>query len=190
MPVFNSEYSNNSGPSAGVSRWLLRSKLVLLLAVIPLILANTPSEHSRHSGDERSDRALHPDQSADPWSPAEIIRPDELVKQLSGEQKPVIFQTGVVHLYRMGHIPESKYAGPATSAEGLALLKKEVQAVPRTREIVFYCGCCPWKDCPNIRPTYRLLREMGFNKIKVLDIPTNFTQDWVMKGLPVEKGGA
>jgi thiosulfate/3-mercaptopyruvate sulfurtransferase len=44
-------------------------------------------------------------------------------------------------------------------------------------------------DCPNIRPAYQALREMGFKRIKLLSLPNNFTQDWQMKGFPVEKGG-
>lgn len=127
--------------------------------------------------------------SEDPWKDDELIQPADLAHALSGSQKPFIFQTGVIHLYRMGHIPGSKYAGLATTAEGLETLKKTVQDLPRTSEIVFYCGCCPMPDCPNIRPAHRVLRELGFKKIKVLNLPNNFTQDWQMKGFPVEKGG-
>ena len=76
------------------------------------------------------------------------------------------------------------------SPDQLATLKKTVQDVPRTRTVVVYCGCCPMGDCPNIRPAYQALREMGFKTVKVLNLPTNFTQDWQMKGYPVEKGGA
>ena len=126
----------------------------------------------------------------DPWSAEEVVEPDALARSLSGATKPLVLQVGIIHLYRLGHIPGSKYAGPASSAEGLDMLKKLVQDVPRTGEIVYYCGCCPWKDCPNIRPARTALREMGFKKIKVLNIPNNFSEDWAAKGLPTEKGGA
>ena len=98
-----------------------------------------------------------------------------------------MLQIGIVHLYKLGHTPGSKFAGPASSADGLEALKKEVQGLDRNNQLIYYCGCCPWGDCPNIRPAYKALRELGFKKIRVLYLPTNFTQDWAMKGFPVEK---
>jgi hypothetical protein len=41
------------------------------------------------------------------------------------------------------------------------------------------------KDCPNIRPAYRALGELGFNNLRVLDLPMNFHTDWVLRGYPV-----
>ncbi|HXG92855.1 MAG TPA: rhodanese-like domain-containing protein [Blastocatellia bacterium] len=128
------------------------------------------------------------DQKADPWSSNEIIQLEELARQLSGENKPVVFQTGIIHLYKMGHIPGAKFAGPASSAEGLEKLRDAAKDISRSSEVVIYCGCCPWNDCPNIRPAYKALNEMGFKKVRVLYIPNNFGQDWTLKGLPVEKG--
>ena len=126
----------------------------------------------------------------DPWSAEEVIEPDALARSRAGTTKPIVLQVGISHLYRLGHIPGSRYTGPASSAEGLNLLKKLVQDMARNIEIVYYCGCCPWKDCPNIRPVHIALKEMGFKKIKVLNIPHNFSEDWAAKGLPTEKGGA
>ncbi len=40
--------------------------------------------------------------------------------------------------------------------------------------------------CPNIRPAYRTLREMGFTHVRVLNIPTNMHEDWFSKGYPAE----
>jgi thiosulfate/3-mercaptopyruvate sulfurtransferase len=123
----------------------------------------------------------------DPWSAAEVTRPEELAKRIVGADRPVILQIGVIYLYRMGHIPGSTFAGQAGSAEGIESLRKNVQEISRDREVVYYCGCCPWNDCPNIRPAYKLLKEMGFKKIRLLNLPNSFTQDWVKAGYPVEK---
>lgn len=125
----------------------------------------------------------------EPWKDDELMQVADLAHALSGNPKPIVLQIGVVHLYRLAHIPGSKYAGMAGTPEGLETLKKTVQDMPRTVEIVFYCGCCPMKDCPNIRPAYQALRELGFKKIKLLNLPTNFTQDWQKKDFPVEKDG-
>jgi rhodanese-related sulfurtransferase len=91
-------------------------------------------------------------------------------------------------MYKMGHIPGSQYAGAASRPEGLAALKKLAAKLPRDQRIVVYCGCCPWDDCPNVRPAFRALKEMGFANLKVLDIPERLGDDWTAKGYPVVKG--
>ena len=123
----------------------------------------------------------------DPWSPGDLMQPKELAALLATKTKPVMFQVGIIHLYKMGHIPGSKYAGPASAAEGLDALKKQAQGLSRNSQIVCYCGCCPWGDCPNTRPAYQTLHEMGFKKIKMLYLPNSFGQDWSSKSYPVEK---
>jgi hypothetical protein len=78
--------------------------------------------------------------------------------------------------------------GAASNAEGLEGLKKLVTKLARNQMIVIYCGCCPWDDCPNIRPAYQALKEMGFTNFKVLDIPNRMGDDWTAKGYPIVKG--
>jgi thiosulfate/3-mercaptopyruvate sulfurtransferase len=65
-----------------------------------------------------------------------------------------------------------------------------VAALPKDREIVVYCGCCPYDMCPNIKPALETLRQMGFTKVKALVMPKNFAADWVDQGYPVELGEA
>ena len=48
-------------------------------------------------------------------------------------------------------------------------------------------GRCPLDHCPNLRPAFEALREMGFTRLRVLVLPNNFGIDWVKKGYPVEK---
>ena len=43
------------------------------------------------------------------------------------------------------------------------------------------------EKCPNLRPAFSALREMGFTKLRVLLLPTSFEKDWVEKGYPVER---
>jgi hypothetical protein len=63
-----------------------------------------------------------------------------------------------------------------------------VLKLPRERELVIYCGCCPWDKCPNLRPAFVMLHELGFRSVKVLSLPTSFLKDWIDKGYPVEQG--
>ena len=128
--------------------------------------------------------------NARPWTPSDLMPAAQLNSQLPAVKagKIVLIHVGFLMMYKMGHIPGSQYAGPAAKAEGLAALRKLVANLPRNQEIVIYCGCCPWDDCPNIRPAFRALKEMGFTNFKVLDIPDRLGTDWTAKGFPIEKG--
>ena len=119
-----------------------------------------------------------------------LINPDELVKALQANQgdKPLMIQVGSHVLYSQAHIPGSEYIGPASSDAGTQALRKRVEALPRNKFIVLYCGCCPWSHCPNIKPADDTLHAMGFTNVKVLYIANNFGADWVEKGYSVSKG--
>jgi len=125
--------------------------------------------------------------SSDPWQAKQMIKPDELVKSLSATtgEKPLVICVGFPVLYQGGHIPDSNFAG---KPDGIQALKHAVEGVSRDKQIVLYCGCCPCKDCPNIRAAFRAVQEWGFNNIKALYILTNFQKDWIAKGFPIEKG--
>lgn len=141
------------------------------------------TDESRMSTQQRAET-----QPEDPWSIEQLIYPEELLKRMSSAQeRPLLLHVGVAFLFKNGHIPRSTYVGQTSKTEGIENLKKAVQDVLRNREIVLYCGCCPWKDCPNIRPAFKVLREMRFTNVKLLYLPTSFAQDWVDKGFPVEK---
>ncbi len=119
-----------------------------------------------------------------------LINPEELVKvlQTTKGEKPLMIQVGSHVLFEQAHIPGSEYIGPASSESGLQQLRKRVEALPRTKFIVLYCGCCPWGHCPNVKPAGDALRALGFTNVKVLYIPDNFGANWVDKGYPVAKG--
>jgi rhodanese-related sulfurtransferase len=120
-----------------------------------------------------------------------LVQPAELAAQLASKNpRPVIFQVGPNVLYRGKHIVGAIYAGPAAKPAGLDLLKEAAGKLPRDREIVLYCGCCPWSNCPNVKPAIALLRQMGFTHVKAMFIETNFSKDWTEKGYPVEAGAA
>jgi rhodanese-related sulfurtransferase len=118
-----------------------------------------------------------------------LIQPNEVAAQLAAKgTHPAIFQVGPNMLYRGKHIPGSVYAGPASRPEGLELLKEAVDKLPRDGEIVVYCGCCPWGNCPNVKPAMALLKQMGFTHAKAMYVETGFAKDWTDKGYPVEAG--
>ena len=121
---------------------------------------------------------------------AELLQPEELVRILrsSGGEKPLILQVGSHVLYAEAHIPGSEYVGAAGQDAGLQALQERVKGLERNQFIVLYCGCCPWNKCPNTRPAYQQLHVLGFTRLKVLYLATNFGADWVDKGYPAAKG--
>lgn len=125
-----------------------------------------------------------------PWTDAQAVQPAALAARLaeSHAAKPKVFYVGPAFLYRSKHVPGAVFVGPVNKPEGLQALREAVGKLPRNEEVIVYCGCCPLNDCPNIRPAFRLLSEMGFKRAKVLLTPTNFQRDWIEKGYPVETG--
>ncbi len=128
--------------------------------------------------------------SSEPWAASAVIQPAALASQLSDAKarKPAILYVGPAVLYRSKHIPGAVLAGPTGTAKGMASFREALANVPRTADIVIYCGCCPWDQCPNIRPAFTALAEMGYQRAKVLALPTSFYKDWIEKGYPVETG--
>lgn len=123
------------------------------------------------------------------WPADQVLKADELAKVFSdpNSQRPIVLHVGYQIQYESGHIPGARHTGPASKDEGIDGLKREAQNIPRESEIVLYCGCCPWKNCPNVRPAFMTMKEMGFKNVKALYIPNNFQQDWSNNGFPVEK---
>ena len=124
-----------------------------------------------------------------PGSP-QLINPEELVKLLQAPagEKPVILNVGPSLLYMQAHIPGAEYIGSVSSPQGKQALRMRSKSLPKATFIVLYCGCCPWDHCPNVRPAYDELHNLGFSNVKVLYIANNFGADWVDKGYPNIKG--
>jgi thiosulfate/3-mercaptopyruvate sulfurtransferase len=141
----------------------------------------------------RSLRAARGDAPADPWTAAQTVQPADLAKELADANaagKPTVVCVAPHVLYEGGHIPGALFHGPGSSAQGIDDLKKWAQPLPRSANIVVYCGCCPLDHCPNLRPAFVALRDMGFTHVRALIIPTNFYTDWVKPGYAYEKSPA
>jgi len=126
---------------------------------------------------------------ADPWNDSQTVQPAALNKELSdAKTTPLILFVGYQRLFNAGHIKGTQFHGSGGSADGLAQLKAWATPLPRSASIVIYCGCCPLWHCPNVRPAFVALRDMGFTKVRVLLLPTSFEVDWAEKGLPYDRG--
>lgn len=122
--------------------------------------------------------------ASEPWTAKDLIQPEQANREL---KNALVIHVGFPVLYRAAHIAGTQYAGPGSKPEGIADLKKAVAGQPRDREIVLYCGCCPFDKCPNIRPAFAALHEMGFTHVKAMVIDTNLKTDWIDKGYPTDK---
>lgn len=135
----------------------------------------------RSNGEEASAKAS-------PWPRDRLLAPADLARRLPpANDSPTVIHVGPVTLFHSGHVPGAWSVGETGATEGLAELERRSAASPRDLEIVIYCGCCPWKNCPNIRPSYEKLAQMRFTNVRVLDLPTTFRAGWSEKGLPVER---
>jgi hypothetical protein len=125
-----------------------------------------------------------------PIPAADLINTQDLVKILQSPkgERPLLIYVGFRFPYTQAHLPGSEYYGPAANEAAVQQLRKRVEGLARSRFIVIYCGCCPWSRCPNVKPAYEALHNLGFTKLKVLYIPDNLGTDWVNRGYPVEKG--
>lgn len=116
------------------------------------------------------------------WTTNDLIQPAELAAILTNKKKtrPAIFNIGVVE-----DIEGSQRLGPASKNDNLVVLKDRLSKLPKSSAIVIYCGCCPFDKCPNIRPAFALMKEMGFVNGRLLNIPVNIKQNWISKGYPM-----
>jgi hypothetical protein len=160
------------------SRTSLIISLLTFLSAVGLVSFPLPPIH----GQEKK--------TADPWPSFETMRPGLLAKMLTGKYTsvPAVVFVGFRSLYVGAHVPDASFHGTASTEHGLAELKAWAASLPRSTELVIYCGCCPMEKCPNIRPAYTALSSMGFKKLRVLVIPTSFAVDWADKGYPIQKG--
>lgn len=126
----------------------------------------------------------------DPWTQSDVLQPAELAKAIESGKAPILLSVAFPVLYKGKHIVHAINAGPTSKPEGIEALKSAVANLPKDADLVIYCGCCPMVKCPNIRPAYRTLKELGFSRVRVVSIPTNLHTDWVSKGYPVEGSGA
>ena len=122
-------------------------------------------------------------QSDEPWTDKQLKDPAVLAAALTDSKaaKPVIFNIGPVQ-----QIKGAVAIGPANAQANLDKLKKQLAKLPKDKEVIIYCGCCPFRRCPNVRPAFELLKQMKFTNAKLLNLPTSLNEDWISKGYPMQ----
>ncbi|PWT99932.1 MAG: hypothetical protein C5B52_09780 [Bacteroidetes bacterium] len=120
----------------------------------------------------------------EPWKNEQLMAPATLAAKLNDAStpKPLIIDVGPA-----GLIANAVDLGPAHEQENLNKLKTLLEKENKDREVVIYCGCCPFKNCPNVRPAFTLLNTMKFTHAYLLNLPQNLKVDWIAKGYPMAK---
>lgn len=118
-----------------------------------------------------------------PWKDSQLIEPRDLMAAIKGPatSKPVIFNIGFVN-----DIPGAINIGAVNEPDNLAKFDKQLKDLKKDTPIVIYCGCCPFKDCPNVRPAFKYLTNQGFKNHRLLNLPQNLKADWINKGYPLK----
>jgi len=118
----------------------------------------------------------------EPWTQDQLMPPETLAAIIndSATVKPLIISIGPV-----GLIKGAIKVGPVHEKENLTELKELLSKEDKKRNIIIYCGCCPFQSCPNIRPAFSLLNSMKFTNHKLLNLPHNLKVDWIDHGYPM-----
>ena len=118
----------------------------------------------------------------EPWTNSQLIEPSYLNIILSKQNKlPNIISVGPGKV-----IPNSIGVGECRYEKNLNILKNHLLSFSKDSEIILYCGCCPFKDCPNIRPAFSLLNSLGYKNHKLLNIRNNIKTDWIDMNYPID----
>jgi hypothetical protein len=118
-----------------------------------------------------------------PWTEKQLLAPAELADMLnSGKME----NTYIFNIGPAGKIKNSVAIGATEDEGNLEQLKEKLTQIPKSAEVIIYCGCCPFEHCPNVRPAFNLLKEMKFANARLLNLPKNLKADWIDKGYPMQ----
>ncbi|MGV3761899.1 rhodanese-like domain-containing protein [Parapedobacter sp.] len=123
-------------------------------------------------------------EKTEPWNNKQLLETEVLASKIAvGEANDLL----ILSIGPDAIIKGSIDIGPAGEKEHTKKLRAYLKDIPRDREVVVYCGCCPFDRCPNVRPAFIVLNEMGFKKGKLLNIRRNVKVDWLDKDYPVNE---
>lgn len=129
--------------------------------------------------------------AADSWTEKQILDPAILAETLAESferEVPLILAVnpdGMHGLPKGTRIRGAILFGRAEDEANLDRLRAYLETVDKDRDVVLYCGCCPFNVCPNIRPAFNLLNELQFTNHKLLDLSQNLRVDWINRGYPM-----
>ncbi len=117
------------------------------------------------------------------WTSKDLTAPSDLAATLkSNKNVPIMFSIGPGAI-----IPNSIDIGMVKDEKNMDKFREQISKLPKTANILIYCGCCPYEHCPDVRPAIALLKNMKFTNYHLLDLPQNIKTDWISKGYPTKE---
>ncbi len=117
------------------------------------------------------------------WTSKDLTAPSDLAATLkSNKNVPIMFSIGPGAI-----IPNSIDIGMVKDEKNMDKFREQISKLPKTTNILIYCGCCPYEHCPDVRPAIALLKNMKFTNYHLLDLPQNIKTDWISKGYPTKE---
>jgi len=116
------------------------------------------------------------------WSNDQLLDPAILAQKINQKK---VGNMLIVSIGPDAVIKGSVEIGPGGETKNINKLKAYLKNVSKDKEIVIYCGCCPFERCPNVRPAFKTLKEMGFKNAKLLNLSNNIKTNWIDKGYPM-----
>lgn len=117
----------------------------------------------------------------EPWTQSQLMPVETLANRISkGQTKNLL----VLSIGFDDVIAGSTYVGAGRDRAAIEKLKQILKNESKDTEVVLYCGCCPFASCPNVRPAFQTVKDLGFKNLKLLDIPNNIKVNWIDKGYP------
>jgi hypothetical protein len=160
-------------------------KLIIALLILPAFAGCNEQADDTSSGTSNEKPAAKESDdpvSGEPWAPGQLMATADLAARINDGNAPkYVFNIGP-----SGAIAGSIEIGSTQEPENLQKLRTALSDLPKDAEVVVYCGCCPFQNCPNIRPAMGLLNEMGFEHAYLLNLSQNLKVDWIDHGYPMD----
>jgi rhodanese-related sulfurtransferase len=114
------------------------------------------------------------------WTREQLMQPVHLADILKrNDAVPFIYSIGPGAV-----IQNSIDIGSVKEEDNMVKFKTHLSKLSKDANIVVYCGCCPFENCPNVRPAVATLKDMQFSNYKLLNLERNVKTDWLDKGYP------
>lgn len=122
-------------------------------------------------------------QNSEPWKKNQLFEPNTLSEM-------ILKKTKLPHIISIGPgavIGNSISVGETRFSENFNKLNEILKSIDKKDEIILYCGCCPFENCQNIRPAFKLLNKLGYENHYLLNIKNNIKTDWIDLGYPTKE---
>lgn len=114
------------------------------------------------------------------WTDKQLMEPSELAEIIKNKPGDIT----IISIGPFKTIPGTIDIGMVSEKDKLDKFKAQLSTLKKDKQVVIYCGCCPFEKCPNVRPAIDVLKEMHFTNYHLLNLPDNLRINWMDKGYP------